>query len=68
MCVRVRVGVCVRVRVRVRGRVRVCVSLVPLSRCFGLWSSIDFRHAKSASLDIAGFEDACRRLADLCRW
>ena len=36
------------------------VSFVPLSGCPGLCSSIDFGHAISASLDLAGFEDACR--------
>ena len=39
------------------------VSLMPLSRRSGLCSSIDFGHTISASLDLAGFEDACR----LCR-
>ena len=43
------------------------VSLMPLSICFGLCSSIDFGHASSASLDLVCFEDACRLLPDLCR-
>ena len=39
---------------------------MPLLRCSGLSSSIDFCYAISASLDLAGFEDACRLPADLC--
>ena len=43
------------------------VSQVPLLRCYGLSSAIDFGHAISASLDLAGFEDACRLSAVLFR-
>ena len=43
------------------------VSLVPLSGWSGLYSSIDFGHAISANIDLAGFRDACRLPADLCR-
>ena len=81
-CVRGCVRACVRACVRESMRRCVCVfalsrhcltatvgtvSHVSLSRCSGLSSSIDFGHAISDSLNLAGFEDSCRRPADLCQ-
>ena len=37
------------------------ISIVSLPECSGLGSSVDFGHVPSASLDISGREDACRR-------
>ena len=53
----VRVCVCVRACVRACMRVRISRSSI----------GIDFGHVISANLYLAGFEDACRLPADLCR-